>query len=116
MRRRLSLQPHHPLETLERRYRAANDPIARSHRQVIWLLAWGLASAQIAAVSGYTINWVRPIAQRYNQHGPVGLEERRHWNPGRMGLFLASQRATLAPRESRSHSTGSLPKNLPTVV
>lgn len=52
MLRRLSLQPHHTFETLEGRYRAANDPVACSHWQVIWLLARGIASAQIAAVTG----------------------------------------------------------------
>ena len=96
MPRQLSLQPHLALETLERRYRAARDPVARSHWQIIWLLARGMASAQVAAVTGYTINWVRTIAQRYNQHGPVGLEDRRHRNPGRGGLLTASQRAALA--------------------
>jgi transposase len=96
MPRRLALQPHLALETLERRDRAASDPVTRSHWQSIWLLARGMASAHVAAVTGYTLNGVRTIAQRYHQHGPGGLEDRRHRNPGRMGLLSASPRAALA--------------------
>jgi transposase len=95
MPKRLSIYPHLTLDALERRYRTAKDTVARSHWQMIWLLAQGNPSAQVAVVTGYTINWVRSIAQRYNQHGPEGLGDRRHRNPGRLGLLSAAQRATL---------------------
>lgn len=70
--------------------------MARSHWQVIWLLAQGRPSAQVAAVSGYTVNWIRTIARRYNQRGAAGLEDRRHHNPGATGLLSPAQRAGLA--------------------
>jgi transposase len=50
----------------------------------------------VAAVTGYTANWVRTIAQRYNNHGPAGLGDRRHRNPGAAGLLSAAQQAELA--------------------
>jgi transposase len=91
----LSIQTHLPLDELETRYRRAKDPVARSHWQTIWLLAQGWASAQVAAVTGYSVNWVRTIARRYNQLGPAGLEDHRHRNPGATGLLSAALRAAL---------------------
>jgi transposase len=96
MPKRLSIQAHLALDELESRYRRAKDPVARSHWQIIWLLAQGLASAQVADVTGYTINWVRTIARRYNQQGPAGLEDRRHHNPGAAGLLSLAQRRALS--------------------
>jgi transposase len=96
MPKRLSIQAHLDVDELERHYRRAKDPVARSHWHIIWLLAQGLASAQVAVVTGYTVNWIRTLARRYNQLGPAGLEDRRHRNPGATGLLSAAQRAALA--------------------
>jgi hypothetical protein len=91
---RLSLYLHLLLDVLERRYRTAQDTVARSHWQMIWLLAQGSTSAQVAVVTGDTINGVRRIAQRDNPHGPEGLGDRRHRHPGRLGRLSAAPRAT----------------------
>ena len=96
MPKRLSIRAHLAVNELETHYRRAKDPVARSHWQVIWLLAQGLPSAHVAAVTSYTVNWSRTIARRYNQRGPAGLEGRRHRNPGATGLLSAAQRAALA--------------------
>ena len=94
--KRLSIQPHLALDELGRRYRTAKDPVARSHWQMVWLLAQGLPSERVAAVTGYTARWVRTLAQRYNRQGPAGLGDRRHRNPGAAGLLSPAQRAELA--------------------
>jgi transposase len=94
--KRLSIHAHLAVDDLELRYRRAKDPVVRSHWQVICLLAPGLPSAPVAAVTSYTVNWIRLIARRYNQQGPSGLEDRRHRNPGATGLLSAGQRAALA--------------------
>lgn len=39
---------------------------------------------------------MRTIAQRDNHHGPAGLGDRRHRNPGAAGLLSAAQQAALA--------------------
>jgi transposase len=96
MPKRLSIQAHLSLHEVETRYRRTKDAVVRSHWQVIWLLAQGLASAQVAVVTGYTVNWIRTMARRYNQQGPAGLEDRRHRNPGATGLLSTTQRAALA--------------------
>jgi transposase len=106
MPKRLSIYPHLSLDALQRRYRSANEPVGRSHWQMIWLLARGLPSEQVAVVTGYTVNWVRTLAQRYNQHGPAGLGDRRHRNPGRLGLLSAAQRAALAAALEHPPSDG----------
>jgi transposase len=103
---RLSIRAHLAVNELETRYRRAKDPVVRSHWQAIWLLAQDLTSAQVAAVTGYTVNWIRTIARRYNQQGPAGLEDRRHRNPGATGLLSMAQRAALAAALQRPPSDG----------
>jgi transposase len=93
----LSLQTHLTLDALEARYRRAKEPVVRRHWQAIWLLAQGWASAQVAAATGYTVNWVRTLARRYHQLGAAGLEDRRHRNPGAAGLLSTAQRTALLP-------------------
>ncbi len=40
-----------PVAELERRYRQARDPVARSHYQIIWLLAAGATPAESSTSS-----------------------------------------------------------------
>lgn len=91
----LTLPAHLPVSDLEHRYRAARDPVARSHWQIIWLLSRGHRAAAVATVTGYSVNWVREIARRYRQDGPEGLGDRRHHNPGGPALLNAAGRAAL---------------------
>ena len=91
----LTLPVHLPVAELERRYRAARDPVARSHWQILWLLSSGHRSAAVATVTGYSVNWVREIARRYRQDGPGGVGDRRHHNPGGPALLDAAGRAAL---------------------
>ena len=91
----LTLAAHLPVAELEQRYRAARDPVARSHWQILWLLGCGHRSAAVAAVTGYSANWVREIARRYRQEGPDGVGDRRHHNPGGPALLDAAGRTAL---------------------
>jgi hypothetical protein len=78
---RLQLPSHLSLAELEQRYRRAMDPVARSQWQILWLLSSGMATAEVARVSGYSVNWVREIARRYREEGPTGIGDRRHGIP-----------------------------------
>lgn len=89
------LPPHLPLAEVERRYRAATDPVLRSHYQIIWLLSRGEATAAVARVTGYSEDWVLKLAKRYRQDGPAGLGDRRHGNPGAAALLDAAGQAAL---------------------
>lgn len=51
MARTLTIPAHLPVAQLERRYRAAPDPIARGHWQIVWLLARGDPTAAVAEVT-----------------------------------------------------------------
>jgi hypothetical protein len=72
MGKRLSIVAHRAVEDLEQRYRAARDGVTRSQWQIIWLLAGGATSQEVAAVTGYALPWIRALAQRYNPRGLRG--------------------------------------------
>jgi transposase len=95
MARRLILPPHLSVVELERRYRGARDPVARSHWQIVWLLARGSPTAEVARATGYSPNWVREVARRYREGGPAGLGDRRHANPGGAPLLDAARQEEL---------------------
>ncbi len=96
MPRRLTVASHLTVDELHARYRQATDPVARSHWQIIWLLAQGLPTAQVATATGYTPAGSRTLARRYNAGGPAALGDRRRANPGGVPLLRAGQQAQLA--------------------
>src|SRR5262245_56874566 len=77
MPRRIHLKSHLTDDELQRRYRAATDPVERSHWHFLWLLASRIAATAVAAITGYSANWVGQIAWRYNTEGPDGVRDRR---------------------------------------
>jgi transposase len=93
--RRVQIPPHLSLDELEQRYRRARDPVARSQWQMLWLLSSGRPTAEVARVTGYSVDWVREIAKRYREAGPAGIGDRRHTNPGGAPLLDATQQAAL---------------------
>jgi transposase len=95
MPKKLHLHPYVTTDELERRYRRADDPVARSHYQIIWLLSQGWLTRDVMAATGYSANWVREIARRYNTDGPAGLGDGRHANPGQPALLTSAQQAEL---------------------
>jgi transposase len=95
MPRRTSIRTDTSIEELERRYRQAGDPVARSQWQIVWRLAQGERSARVAAVTGYSLTWVRTVARRYNARGAAGIGDRRHANRGGRRLLTPEQEAAL---------------------
>jgi transposase len=96
MPRRLPLTAHLTVDELYTRYRQATEPVARSHWQIIWLLAQGSSTAQVATATGYTQPWIRTLVHRYNDAGPPALGDRRQTNPGAAMLLSSDQQAHLA--------------------
>lgn len=82
MPRPLRVVPHQSVDALEAHYRQAHDPVTRSQSQMVWLLAQGRTSAEVAEVTGYGRAWVREVLRRYNAGGLDALGDRRHQNPG----------------------------------
>lgn len=95
MPRRLTIATYLSVEELEISYRRASDPIERTRYQIVWLLAQGRVSTEVAAVTGYSLEVVRRIACRYNQNGPQGLIDRRQIHPGPEPMLSDIQQAQL---------------------
>jgi transposase len=95
MPKKIKLQAHLDSEELQRRYRKAHDPVARSHYQIIWLVNEGNTTEQVMEATGYCRAWIQRLARRYNAHGPDALGDGRHHNPG------ARDRALLDPDQQR---------------
>jgi transposase len=90
----MAIAPHLTIAELERRYRQARDPVARSQWQILWLLASGMGTAEVARVTSYSVRWVQEIARRYRA-GPSAIGDRRHGNPGAVPLLDAAQQEQL---------------------
>src|SRR5574342_55208 len=88
-------QGHLPNEAMERRYRDAKDVVERSQWQILWLLAGGKRTREVAAVTGYSQDWIRKLVRRYNAQGPGAVGDGRHSNPGRDRLLSAELEAEL---------------------
>ena len=77
MPKRITIVPHLSLEELEHRYRQAKEPVERSHYQIIWLLASGRRSEDVAAITGYSRSWIYELVWGYNHLGPESLGDQR---------------------------------------
>jgi transposase len=94
MTQKMVIAPHLTVTELEERYRGAGDPVARSQWQMLWLLAGGMATAEVARVTGYSVRWIQEVARRYRA-GPDAIGDRRHGNPGAAPLLTVEQQEAL---------------------
>ena len=69
MPKRITIIPHLTVNELEQRYRQATHHIERSHYQIIWLLAQGRPTKEVAAVTGYSRYWIYELVRSYNRLG-----------------------------------------------
>ncbi len=95
MPRYAAVAPHVSVEDLAQRYRQAHDPVARTHWQLLWLVAQGRRVPEVATLVGYTADWVRIIIRRYNADGPAGMVDHRQTNPGARPLLTLETREAL---------------------
>jgi transposase len=96
MPRRIAVAAHLSVAELGALYRAATDPVARSHWQIVWLMAQARPVAEVVAVTCYSPVWITQLVKRYNAQGPAGLGDQRHHNPGAPPLLAAEQQTALA--------------------
>ena len=95
MPKRTTLQPHQTCGELEERYRTARDPVARSQWHILWLLAQEKTVHEVAAVTSYSENWIRTLAQRYNAGGVAKIGDHRKQGRGAPPLLSPVQHAEL---------------------
>jgi transposase len=107
-RTRFGVADHLGAEEVMVRQRAARDPVERDRWQMIRLLVTGRSLAETAEVTGYSTRWVREVVRRYNAHGPDGLADGRHTNPGAAPLLDAEGRRALEAALEQAPPEGGL--------
>lgn len=95
MARKLTVAPHLTVAELEQRYRGAEDRVAHSQWQMLWLLAQGMPTREVARVTGYGARWIQEVARRYRDGGPAAVGDQRHRNPGAPPLLEEAQQEQL---------------------
>ena len=95
MAKRIQLAPHLSKEELYQRYRGAVEPRQRSHYQLIWLLASGKPTEEVAAITGYSRNWIYELVWGYNRLGVESLGDKRRQNRGGKPLLDERQQSLL---------------------
>jgi transposase len=95
MAKRIQIAAHLSVEELEKHYRQAKDGVERSHYQIIWLLAQGKHTEEVAALTGYSRSWIYELVWGYNHIGMEALGDKRHQNPGAAPLLDDLQQAQL---------------------
>ena len=83
---------------LEARFRASKDVVARSHCQVVWLLAKGHSTAEVAEIVALSPRWVNKLARRYEAEGAEALGDRRRRNAGAKPLLSPEDLEALRER------------------
>ena len=71
---KVHLVAHTDAEELYERYRAEQNPIKRTHLQIIWLLTTGRAAKFVAETTGYSQRWISVLVGRYNEAGVLRHE------------------------------------------
>jgi transposase len=89
------LVAHLSTAELGQRYRAARQPIERSHLQIVWLLSQGRSEQEVALVTGYGRRWIAEIVRRYNAEGASGLGDQRARNTGAQPLLSQEDEVAL---------------------
>ena len=106
MPKRIHITPHITVEELEQCYRQATHPIERSHYQIIWLLARGMPTKEVAEVTGYSRDWIYELVRSYNQLGTEALGDLRRNNPGAAPKLNQQQQVQLLQALSGSAPDG----------
>jgi transposase len=94
--RQLPITHHLSVDDLKQRHRGAHDPVERSHGQMILLHAQGHPVKTMSQLTTYSPTWMYEILHRYDAHGPKGVGDRRHQNPGQVPLVPPDVREKLA--------------------
>lgn len=95
MSKRIELKPHLSTDELHARYRTSQEAVERARWQALWMLSQGLGREEVARRMGYSAEWVRQVAARYNE-GVERVADGRHRNRGHAPLLPADQLRELA--------------------
>lgn len=104
MPRRIAIKPHLSIEELRTRYRNSSEPTERSHYQIIWLLAEGKPTEQVAEMTGYSRNWIYELVWGYNRLGVKSLGDKRKQNRGAIAIIKRSATSIVVAGSSSTTS------------
>ena len=93
-RSRIQIVPHLEYAELTRRYRRCRNGAERTRWLVIRLLSRPgnpMKAEQVAEITGLSAAWVRKIARRYNEKGPMGLVDGHVEQPGGQARALTDE-------------------------
>lgn len=93
---------------LEARYKAAADPIAKSHFHALWLLSAGYGIEEVAELLSFSARWVRELTRRYNEGGPQTLGDQRVHNGTKPTILTPAALAGLKERIKTAPDDGGL--------
>ena len=93
-----TIEDHLSSAELEARYKAAADPVAKSHFHALWLLSSGYGIAQVAELLSFSTRWIRLLINRYNECGPESLGDRRARNGTAPTILTPAALAALRER------------------
>ena len=93
-----AIASHLSAAELEARYKAAADPVAKSHFHAVWLLSLNYTGEEVAELLSFSVRWVRLLAKRYNEHGPDSLGDRRLGNGAAPAILTPEALASLRER------------------
>ena len=108
MARRIQVTDQLSVKELGDRFRQSKDVVERGHYQIIWLLAQGRSTEEVASVTGYSRDWVYKLVRRYNQDGTAAIGDKRHQNRGAATLLDDVQQAQLLQALEEAPGNGDL--------
>jgi len=103
-----TLTPHLTSEELESEYKAAAEPIAKSHFHALWLVSEGYAASDVAGLLSFSARWVRTLIKRYNAEGPQALCDLRSGNGAKPRLLTPEALEALQERVRTAPADGGL--------
>jgi len=90
MPRLARIESHFTAGELLKRFRDCDDATEKIHWQAVLLRTQGRSTAEVAAICGYKVDWVRRLVRRYNAHGADGLRD-GHRNNGKKPMMGDAQ-------------------------
>jgi transposase len=103
-----TIKGHVSSAELEARYKAAAEPVAKSHFHALWLLSCGYEAEEVAELLSFSPRWVRALSKRYNEGGPEALGDQRVHNGTKPTILTPAALAALRERIKRLPDDGGL--------
>ena len=103
-----AIASHLSVAELEARYKAAADPVAKSHFHAVWLLSLGYTAGEVAELLSFSVRWVRLLVKRYNEEGPDNLGDRRQGNGAAPAILTPEALSSLKERLKTPPDDGGL--------